>query len=264
MKPVTPAIARGGVVNAASFTAQVSPGALASIFGSNFTGTGLDAIASLPLPSSLGGVSVLVNGVAAPVLYANSDQINFQIPWETKTGSATVAVSINGLASSQVNVTVQAAAPGLFVQGSHAVVQNSDFSLNSSSNPAKVGGTILAYLTGAGAVSQSARRWSGGGLQSSFRSDLDGDRHHWGTKPLSVVRRTCSRFRRPLAGEYRRPVRFDTAGNYPLTVTVDGQTSNSANRQRHPVESFAIVSRALARSVHTRVNVPPGSVTLKS
>ena len=98
-------------------------------------------------------MSVLVNGVAAHVLYANSDQINFQIPWETKTGSATVAVSINGLASSQVNVTMQAAAPGLFVQGSHAAAQNSDFSLNSSSNPAKVGGTILAYLTGAGAVS---------------------------------------------------------------------------------------------------------------
>ena len=50
LKPVTPAIAKGGVVNAASFTAQLSPGALASIFGSNFTGTGLDAIASLPLP----------------------------------------------------------------------------------------------------------------------------------------------------------------------------------------------------------------------
>ena len=72
LKPQTPAISSGGIVNAASFTAQLSPGALASVFGSNFTGTGLDAIASLPLPSSLGGVSVQVNGVAAPVLYASS------------------------------------------------------------------------------------------------------------------------------------------------------------------------------------------------
>ena len=107
----------------------------------------------LPLSPSLGGVSVLVNGVAAPVLYASTNQINFQIPWETKAGSATVVVSTNGFASTAVNITVQTAAPGLFVQGSHASVQNSDFSLNSSSNPAKVGGTILAYLTGAGAVS---------------------------------------------------------------------------------------------------------------
>ncbi len=48
--PAAPAIAAGGIVNAASFTAHLSPGALASIFGSNFTGAGLDAVASLPLP----------------------------------------------------------------------------------------------------------------------------------------------------------------------------------------------------------------------
>jgi uncharacterized protein (TIGR03437 family) len=228
LKPVTPAIANGGVVNAASFTANVSPGALATIFGSNFTGTGLDAIASLPLPSSLGGVSVLVNGVAARVLYASLNQINFQIPWETKTGSATVAVSINGLASSKVNVTVEASAPGLFVQGSHAVVQNSDFSLNSSSNPAKVGGTILAYLTGAGAVSNQP---------------ADGDAA--GSSPLSQVTSTVT----ATIGGQTAQVSFAglapsfvglwqvnivvpsglTTGNFPLTVTVGGQTSNSAS-----------------------------------
>ncbi len=228
LKPVTPAIANGGVVNAASFTAQVSPGALATIFGSNFTGTGLDAIASLPLPSSLGGVSVLVNGVAARVLYASVNQINFQIPWETKTGSATVAVGINGLASSKVNVTVEAAAPGLFVQGSHAAVQNSDFSLNSSGNPAKVGGTILAYLTGAGAV-----------------SNQPADGAAAGSDPLSQVTSTPS----ATIGGQNAKVSFAglapsfvglwqvnvvvpsglTTGDFPLTVTVGGQTSNSAN-----------------------------------
>jgi uncharacterized protein (TIGR03437 family) len=228
LKPVTPAIANGGVVNAASFTAQVSPGALATIFGSNFTGTGLDAIASLPLPSSLGGVSVLVNGVAARVLYTSVNQINFQIPWETKTGSATVAVGINGFASSKVNVTVEAAAPGLFVQGSHAVVQNSDFSLNSSGNPAKVGGTILAYLTGAGPV-----------------SNQPADGAAAGSDPLSQVTSTPS----ATIGGQNAKVSFAglapsfvglwqvnivvpsglTTGDFPLTVTVGGQTSNSAN-----------------------------------
>jgi uncharacterized protein (TIGR03437 family) len=229
LKPVTPAIAKGGVVNAASFTAQVSPGALASIFGSNFTGTGLDAIASLPLPTSLGGVSVMVNGVAAHVLYANSDQINFQIPWETKTGSATVAVSVNGLPSSQVNVTVQAAAPGLFVQGSHAAAQNSDFSLNSSSNPAKVGGTILTYLTGAGAVSHQPA--DGAAAVSSPLSEVTS------TVTASIGGQTASVSFAGLAPGFVGlwqvnvvvPSGLTTAGNYPLTVTVDGQTSNSAN-----------------------------------
>ncbi len=229
LKPVTPAIAKGGVVNAASFTAQVSPGALASIFGSNFTGTGLDAIASLPLPTSLGGVSVLVNGVAAHVLYANSNQINFQIPWETKTGSATVAVSVNGLPSSQVNVTVQAAAPGLFVQGSHAAAQNSDFSLNSSSNPAKVGGTILTYLTGAGAVSHQPA--DGAAAGSSPLSEVTS------TVTASIGGQSASVSFAGLAPGFVGlwqvnvvvPSGLTTAGNFPLTVTVDGQTSNSAN-----------------------------------
>lgn len=229
LKPVTPAINAGGVVNAASFTAQVSPGALASIFGSNFTGTGLDAIASLPLPASLGGVSVLVNDVAAPVLYASSNQINFQIPWQTKTGSATVAVGINGLVSTKVNITVEAAAPGLFVDGSHAIAQNSDFSLNSSSNPAKVGGTILAYLTGAGDV--SPRPANGAAAGSS---------------PLSTVTSTVSA---TIGGQTAKvsfaglapgfvglwqvnvvvPSGLTTAGNFPLTITAGGQSSNTAN-----------------------------------
>ncbi len=72
------------------------------------------------------------------------------------------------LPSATVNVTVEAAAPGLFVQGSHAAVQNSDFSLNSSSNPAKVGGTILAYLTGAGAVSNQPADGAAAGSGSVF------------------------------------------------------------------------------------------------
>ncbi|MBV9771114.1 MAG: hypothetical protein JOZ32_16195 [Bryobacterales bacterium] len=228
LQPVTPAIAAGGVVNAASYTPTVSPGALASIFGSNFTGTGLDAIASLPLPASLGGVSVAVNGTAAPVLYASSTQVNFQIPWETKTGTGTITVSTNGLASAAVSITVQAAAPGLFVQNAHAVVQNSDFTLNSSSNPAKVGGTIMAYLTGAGAVS----------LQPA-------DGAAAGSNPLSTVTSTVT----ATIASQSAQVSFAglapdfvglwqvnivvpsglTQGDFPLTVSVGGQSSNPAN-----------------------------------
>jgi uncharacterized protein (TIGR03437 family) len=229
LKPVTPAIANGGVVNAASFTAQVSPGALASIFGSNFTGTGLDAIASLPLPFSLGGVSVLVNGVAAHVLYASTDQINFQIPWETKAGSATVAVSVNGLASSKVNVTVVAAAPGLFVQGSHAAAQNSDFSLNSSSNPAKVGGTILAYLTGAGAVTPQPADGAAAGssplseVTSAVTATIGGQ-----TAQVSFAG-LAPNFVGLWQVNVVVPSGLTTAGNFPLVVTVGGQSSNSAS-----------------------------------
>jgi uncharacterized protein (TIGR03437 family) len=228
LKPVTPAIAAGGVVNAASFAAHVSPGALATIFGSNFIGSGQSGIASLPLPDGLGGVSVSVNGQAAPLLYLSTDQINFQIPWETVTGSAKITVSSSAFASGTVDVSVLAAAPGLFFQGSHAIVQNSDFSLNSSSDPAKVGDTILAYLTGAGAVSPAVA-----------------DGQPAGSNPLSLVTPTVTATIDAVAA----PVSFAglapdfvglwqvnvvvpaglSQGDFPLIISVGGQASNAAN-----------------------------------
>ncbi|MGP0074664.1 MAG: hypothetical protein ACLPWF_22360 [Bryobacteraceae bacterium] len=228
LKPVTPSISGGGVVNAASFTAHLSPGALATVFGSNFTGTGLEAIASsLPLAPNLGGVSVLVNGIAAPILYASASQINFQIPWETKPGSATLAVSTNGFASSQVSVTIQAAAPGLFFSGAHAIVQNSDFSLNSSNNPAKAGSTILAYLTGAGAVSNQPADGAAAGSNSLLTSTPTAT---IGGQPVTKVQ--FAGLAPTFVGLWQFNLEVPsgvTAGDVPLVITVNGQTSNSAN-----------------------------------
>jgi uncharacterized protein (TIGR03437 family) len=229
LTPVTPSIASGGVVNAASFKAQLSPGALATVFGSSFTGDGIEAAASaFPLSSSLGGVSVLVNGVPAPVLYSSSGQINFQVPWETKTGSATVAVSVNGYASSTVNVTVEAAAPGLFLIGSHAAVENSDSSLNSSGNPAKVGSTIQAFLTGAGAVSNQPA--DGAAAESSpLSEDTSAPSATLGGKAADV---SFAGLAPGFVGLWQVNIVVPSglsAGDVPLTVTVGGQTSNAAN-----------------------------------
>lgn len=226
LQPVSPVIAGGGVVNAASFAAQVSPGALATMFGSSFTGTGVDAIASLPLPSSLGGVSVQVNSVAAPVLYASSSQINFQIPWETKSGSATLLVSTNGIKSNQMSISVQAAAPGLFVSGSHAIVQNSDFTLNSSSNPAKAGDIIMAYLTGAGAVSPQPADGAAAGSSSKVTSTPSAT---IGGQPVTNVQ--FAGLAPGFVGlwQFNLQVPSGVTGDVPLTVTVGGQTSNAAN-----------------------------------
>ena len=47
---------------------------------------------SLPLPADLGGVSVSIDGYYGPMLYADSGQINFQVPFEAQAGSATLLV----------------------------------------------------------------------------------------------------------------------------------------------------------------------------
>ena len=230
LQPVTPAISSAGVVNAASFTPQLSPGALASVFGTNFTGTGLEANApSLPLALSLGGVSVQVNGVSAPVLYASPTQVNFQIPWETKAGPATVVVSINGLPSPPVNVTVQAAAPGLFANGSHASVQNFDFSPNSSSNPAKVGSNIMAYLTGAGPVSPQPADGAAAGSGADLSYATSSVTATIGGMPANV---SFAGLAPDFAGLWQANIEIPSGlaqGDFPLTVSVGGQSSNTAN-----------------------------------
>jgi uncharacterized protein (TIGR03437 family) len=108
----------------------------------------------LPLPTSLGGVTVSLGGRTAPLLYVGASQVNFQVPYETPPGTSTMVVTANGVAGSPASVTVAAAAPGIFIYGNDwAVVLNQDYSLNGPSNPAKAGSYVMLYGTGAGAAS---------------------------------------------------------------------------------------------------------------
>jgi len=152
LTPAYPAINAGGVANSASGAAQLAPGSLGTVYGSYFATAA--AHAAPPLPKTLGGVSVTVNGVAAPISFVNSGQVNFQVPWSTQTGTASVTVAEAGGAGNTVTVPVVASAPGLFVSTTgSAVAQNyPDYSLNGTNNPIAGGGTIIAYLTGIGAV----------------------------------------------------------------------------------------------------------------
>lgn len=151
LQPQAPAVFTSGVVNAARFKAQIAPGELASIFGTGFADQNQGA--ALPLTNSLGGVSVTVNGKAAPILYVTPYQVNFQVPWETTGSTASIIVTVNGRTSAAISVPVLTAAPGLFTSASgQAAVQNADSSANTPSKPAKVGSNITAYFTGTGPV----------------------------------------------------------------------------------------------------------------
>ncbi len=137
---VTP---QSAVVNAASFDSQaLAPGEIFSIFGGS-------------LPQSPASAKVLVNGEAAPVFFANGSQINAQIPYDVPTDQpVSLSLSNAGTSSNAVLLSIRQAGPGIFTySGNRAVVQNPDYSLNSSTNPAHVGDTVVAYLTGPGLVS---------------------------------------------------------------------------------------------------------------
>ncbi len=146
------------VTNAASFLEGMTPGSIAAISGTGIT-SGTGTASGFPLPTTLAGTVVLVNGTPAP-LFAVADvsgrqQINFQAPWSLAgAASADVVVQTAGVGSSATTVTVLNVQPGLFTpDGARAAAQHAaDFRLVDGNNPAAKGEIIVLYGTGFGAV----------------------------------------------------------------------------------------------------------------
>uniref|UniRef100_Q01T37 IPT/TIG domain-containing protein n=1 Tax=Solibacter usitatus (strain Ellin6076) TaxID=234267 RepID=Q01T37_SOLUE len=124
------------VVNAASLLpGSVAPGSLITILGSRFAGAPMVA-PTAQLPHTLGGVTLSVNGISAPLLFIGPDQINAQVPFEVTPGAATAVLQLAGMPPISFPLEIAAAAPGLFP----------------GIRPAAVGSTVTVYLTGQGAV----------------------------------------------------------------------------------------------------------------
>jgi uncharacterized protein (TIGR03437 family) len=155
-----PVFTAASTTNAASYASGLTPGGIATVFGTGLSvANGVLWAPSLPLPRSLAGTTVFVNGMQAPLLaIANVDgreQINFVAPWEIGGEAvATVQVINNGLASLPVRVPVLPVQPGVFlIDGVHAAaLHGADYSLVWAERPARRGEVILLYATGLGAV----------------------------------------------------------------------------------------------------------------
>ncbi len=199
---------------------------MATVFGSNFAIT--KAGAKAPLPASLAGVSVSVNGQSAPLLYVTPNQVNFQVPSETALGSATVTVGVNGGSSNSVTVPLLGAAPGLFsLSSGHAVVQNSDFTLNDPSNPAKVGSTIVAYLSGSGPVSPAVAD----GATTPANTLVSATSQSSATIGSSTAQVAFAGLAPGFVGLVQVNIVVPSGlqpGDYPLAITIGSETSNSA------------------------------------
>ena len=228
--------AASGVSNAASFAAQVSPGAIASIFGAGFgenTAQGELGLISNALPTSLSGISVTVNGTLAPLFYVSPGQINFQVPWKTtasSSGTAAVAVVVNGGPSNVVQVPLLTAAPGLFLYdaGLPVIVNSQDNQLNDAGHPAAPGSTVVAYLTGSGPISQTIA--DGTPTPNSPLTTITA------TKSAKIGSADATVAFGGLTPGFVGLVQFNVMvpaglapGTYPLTITIDGQTSNPGN-----------------------------------
>lgn len=168
-----PFVFRGGVVNAASFTANLLPGggiaqgSIFTIFGRGLGPSAPTQVSAFPLGKDLAGVSITVRKGATqlsaiPVFVLNS-QINAIMPSATPLGNVSLRVTYNGQNSNWVPVRVVDHAPGVFTATGlgrgGAIFQNyvsaSSQPINSGLTAATPGQAGTLWLTGAGAISGS-------------------------------------------------------------------------------------------------------------
>jgi uncharacterized protein (TIGR03437 family) len=155
-----PRFVSAAVTNAASFQPGMVAGSLATVFvWGVLDDDGVLAADRIPLPFSLGDVSLTVDGIPAPILaVANRngvEQVNFQVPWEiTGRTQAPVVFTRDGFSSAAVSVPVLAHQPGVFTwDGSEAiVVHNQGYTLVTAGAPLEAGEFAFLYAEGAGAV----------------------------------------------------------------------------------------------------------------
>jgi uncharacterized protein (TIGR03437 family) len=159
-----PSLNANGIVNGASFdgTAPAAPGEIVSIFGENFISQ-LAVPPGDPLPTSLQGVSVTLNGAMAPLFFVAPGQINAQVPYGVTGTSATVQVTTPAGTSNTETINLAAASPAIFTVSQNGSGQAVVVFANSTTivgpvksgtdwRPAKAGDTITIYINGLGAV----------------------------------------------------------------------------------------------------------------
>ncbi len=172
-----------GIVNAASYqpvTASLAPGEVISLFGTGLASTTTNVQGGQPFPTMLGGVQVMIDGIACPLYYVSPTQLSVIVPYEVatnQTGLANIQVLNNKVASNTVQLYLTDAAPGSFSQtangiGAAAALHAATNQLITPSNPAVAGEYISLYLTGLGTVTPTITDGAVGPSNSLSYSDL--------------------------------------------------------------------------------------------
>jgi uncharacterized protein (TIGR03437 family) len=212
-----PQFVPAGLVNSATFQQRaLAPGSLVSLFGINLNG----AVAQF-------------DGIAAPVLFTSSSQINLQVPWELQGESSTsVTVTANSFTSQPQAIPVGVADPGIFSlgapQGGQGAIVNLAGSVVNANSPAHAGDYLEIYATGLGPVSNQPATGAEAGI--SLLSNLTGNATVTiGGVPAPVI--TFAGLAPTFIGLYQVDVQVPmgiTAGNaVPVVVSIGAIASNT-------------------------------------
>jgi len=125
----------------------LAPGEVVAIQGDQFTASPPVYADGPPLPTELGGVTVLVNGVAAPLYYVSSNQIAFELTSSLQApAGAGVQVANGAQTSNTAGMTVMPSVPRI------AAVTDAAYNLVDAFHPVHAGDTIILWAFGLGAT----------------------------------------------------------------------------------------------------------------
>ncbi len=153
-----PLYSAASVVHSATNQQVLAPNTFGTIYGKGLSWTTralspADLLGNFLPPYLLGtGVTVFVDGFAAPVFYVSPEQINFLVPnTALPEREAKVRVNLDGVSGPEVNVRLNAVAPGLFLRDPETVAAvRLDGSALSERNLARGGEDVVLFATGLG------------------------------------------------------------------------------------------------------------------
>jgi uncharacterized protein (TIGR03437 family) len=149
----------GAVANAASYGSAIAPGQMVVVFGTAMGPAKLAPLqqdANTLVSTQVGGVRVLFDGVAAPLVYVSATQCSAVVPYLGALKATThVQVEYQGVRSDPLEIPVSSTAPGMFTgdftgQGQGVVLNDDNITANSAATPAKVGSVVVIWATGEG------------------------------------------------------------------------------------------------------------------
>jgi uncharacterized protein (TIGR03437 family) len=150
------------IENAASYASgAIAPGEIITLFGTNIgpaTPAYLTLTSSNAVATNIGNTQVLFDGLAAPMIYASSNQISAIVPYEIAGRLSTnVAVSFDGVSSNVLTMQVTASAPAIFslnqAGNGQGAILDQNYTLNGSASPAvpaAKGSVVQVFATGEG------------------------------------------------------------------------------------------------------------------
>lgn len=138
------AINRLTSVNAGGYQTESSAEAVIASFGSNLATVTQNAT-RLPLPTSLAGVTVLVDGKPAPLFFVSASQINYQVPVTAARGTAKVEVVRNNQVVAQGSISLPGPAPSLFTANADGKGVPSGYVTRVKANHEQTNEALLRY-----------------------------------------------------------------------------------------------------------------------